>query len=160
MSTETIDEELERHCRIVVVRLREGRVVPFLGAGANLCGRPAGIDWKRDHLLPSGTELATYLADRYSYPSRESHQLIRVSQWVQAVTGGNVLYGDLRHLFTMDYKPTALHELLAAVPATVRRWREEGHESLYQLIITTNYDDALRPRSPVCRGVRPGHLYR
>jgi hypothetical protein len=147
LSTEAVDVELIGHCRIVSRRLREGRVVPFLGAGANLCGRPPGIDWEeidweKSEYLPSGAELAKYLGTRYAYPA-SPYELIRVSQWVQAVTGGNVLYDDLRKLFTKQYAPTALHSLLADVPAAVRRWREEGAESLYQLIITTNYDDAL-----------------
>jgi hypothetical protein len=138
-----MNDELEAHCRILFRRLREGRVIPFLGAGANLCGRPTGIDWRRDHYLPSGSELASYLAESYAYPAREPQDLIRVSQYIQAVTGGTVLYDELRELFTGDYEPNALHTLLASVPRVVRRWRDEGHLSPYQLIVTTNYDDAL-----------------
>lgn len=137
-----VDEELETHCRILLVRLREGRVVPFLGAGANLCGRPKEINWETGGYLPSGQELAKWLADKYAYRITPL-ELIRVSQWVKAVTGGDVLYTDLRELFTKQYEPTALHRVLALVPGLVRRWRKEGRESLYQLIITTNYDDAL-----------------
>jgi hypothetical protein len=124
------------------VRLREGRVVPFLGAGANLCGRPKGINWETEGYLPSGQELAKWLADKYSYRPRPP-ELIRVSQWVNAVTGGDVLYTDLRGLFTKEYAPTALHRMLALVARLVRKWRTEGKTAHYQLIITTNYDDAL-----------------
>jgi len=137
-----VDEELEDHCRVLLVRLREGRVVPFLGAGANLCGRPKGINWETEGYLPSGQELAEWLADKYSYRTKPP-ELIRVSQWVNAITGGDVLYTDLHELFTKQYEPTALHMMLARVPGFVRQWRKQGTESLHQLIITTNYDDAL-----------------
>ncbi len=36
-----------------------------------------------------------------------------------------------------------LHELLAALPAALRDWRERGFAAHQQLIVTTNYDDAL-----------------
>ena len=94
-----MNDELESHCRIVARRLRDGTVVPFLGAGANLCGRPAGADWQGGHYLPSGAELTSYLADSYAYPQGERRDLLRVSQYVQAMTGGNVLYSELRGLF-------------------------------------------------------------
>jgi SIR2-like protein len=137
-----VDEDLESHCGVVLARLREGRVVPFLGSGANLCGRPTGSDWETAGYLPSGQELAKWLADKYSYRTKPP-ELIRVSQWVNAVTGGDVLYTDLRGLFTKEYEPTALHRMLARVPRFVRQWRTEGKKSHYQLIVTTNYDDAL-----------------
>ena len=86
--------EIEAHCRIVARRMREGGVIPFLGAGANLCGRPEAADWQSGY-LPSGNELATYLADSYAYPDTETRDLLRVSQYVQAVTGGTVLYDEL-----------------------------------------------------------------
>lgn len=136
-------EELAAHCRIVTRRLREGRVVAFLGAGANLCGRPTDADWRDGQYLPSGGELAAYLAESYAYPSREVPDLLRVSQYIQAVTGGTVLYEELHDLFSRHYEPNDLHHLLAAVPDAVRRWRDEGYDTPYQLIVTTNYDDAL-----------------
>jgi hypothetical protein len=62
-----MDEDIQAHCRIVMRRLREGRVIPFLGAGTNLCGRPKDASWRAGEYLPSGTELAAYLADGYGY---------------------------------------------------------------------------------------------
>jgi hypothetical protein len=138
-----MEEELSAHCRIVTRRLREGRVIPFLGAGTNLCGRPDDADWRSGQYLPSGSELASYLAESYAYPATESLDLLRVSQYVQSVTGGRVLYDELHDVFARDYKPTSLHELLAALPAVVRQWQEQGHGARQQLIVTTNYDDAL-----------------
>jgi hypothetical protein len=137
-----MDEELAAHCRIVTRRLREGRVIPFLGAGVNLCGRPQSADWQQTGWLPSGQELATYLAESYAYPPDEGNDLLRVSQYVQAVTGGTVLYDELHSLFDRPYAPNVLHRLLAAVP---RALREDGvgPASRHPLIVTTNYDDAL-----------------
>jgi len=55
---------LDTHYRMVIKAISEGRVVPFLGAGANLCGRPSEVTWEREQreYLPSGGELAKYLA--------------------------------------------------------------------------------------------------
>ena len=133
-----MQDELAAHCRIVSRRLREGKVVPFLGAGANLCDRPENVNW-RDQYLPSGQELAAYLADSYAYPPSESRDLLRVSQYVQAVTGGTVLYDELHNLFAHKYEPNALHELLANLP---RALRDQGSPRQL-LVVTTNYDDAL-----------------
>lgn len=137
-----MDEDLAAHCHIVTRRLREGKVIPFLGAGVNLCGRPAGADWRQDGLLPSGQELADFLAESYAYPSTEGDDLLRVSQYVQAMTGGTVLYDELRTLFARTYVPNAVHELLADLPRTMRE-DGVGPSSRQPLIVTTNYDDAL-----------------
>lgn len=142
-SGEPVDEELDDHSRIVARRLREGKVVFFLGAGANLCGRPDDADWLGEEYLPSGSELATYLAENYAYPRGERPELLRVSQYVQAVTGGTVLYDELRGLFTRHYRPNSLHHLLARLPGHVRAWRDRGFSCRHQLVVTTNYDDAL-----------------
>lgn len=136
-------ESLANHCEMVVYRLRRGSVVPFLGAGANLCGRPTGVSWFDDGYLPSGDELARYLADKpYGYPaefggpgieSRKPLDLPRISQWIE-LKDERALVEELHDVFTRPYKPTALHDLLAELP------RRLGHG---QLILTTNYDDAL-----------------
>jgi hypothetical protein len=137
-----MDEELAAHCRIVTRRLREGRVIPFLGAGVNMCGRPQSADWQETGWLPSGQELAAYLAESYAYPPDEGHDLLRVSQYVQAVTGGTVLYDELHTLFDRPYSPNVLHRLLAALPRALRE-HGVGPVSRHPLIVTTNYDDAL-----------------
>jgi hypothetical protein len=135
-------DEIEAHCRIVARRLREGGVIPFLGAGANLCGRPQAADWQSGY-LPSGNELATYLADNYAYPDTETRDLLRVSQYVQAVTGGTVLYDELHSLFAGAYEPNSLHKLLARLAGTQRGSGDGRRRSRSLLIVTTNYDDAL-----------------
>ena len=53
----------------IVERLLKGRVIPFLGAGVNLCNRSLVGEW---HPLagvpPSGWELSKHLATKFNYP--------------------------------------------------------------------------------------------
>jgi SIR2-like domain len=135
---------LDRHLRLVIKAMREGRVVPFLGAGVNLCGRPAGFVWKagQSPFLPSGRELADYLTGEWFLESTPAGaNLLRVSQYVEVLAGGDWLYDKLHELFAGQYVPTRLHEYLASVPE--RLFRAEGRDPRYQLIVTTNWDDAL-----------------
>ena len=132
-------EPTETHYRLVAKAIAEGRVVPLLGAGVNLCGRPSGTGWQQGRYLPSGVELATYLAGRFDFPSYEVQDLLRVSQYAAVMTGSGPLYEELHRLLDADYQPTQVHNLLAAIPAFLRR---QGLIR-YQLIATTNYDDIL-----------------
>ena len=130
---------LQRHCQLVARRLAEGKVIPFLGAGAGLCERPPDSDW-RDGYLPSGSELAAFFADTYGYPEQGPLDLVRVSQYVELTAGDATLYDELHSIFAGRYRPNKLHRLLAELPA-IHRARE--HQPAGQLVITTNYDDAL-----------------
>jgi SIR2-like domain len=132
-------DTLTRHCQIVARRLGTGSVVPFLGAGANLCGRPADADWQRDKLPPSGAELAAYLAEPYGYPDAD-RDLLRVSQWVDLVSSPRTLVDELHTVFSEDYRPNKLHEFLAELPGSLRK---QGAKVCGQLVLTTNYDDVL-----------------
>jgi hypothetical protein len=131
-------DSLNRHCQIVTRRLAAGSVVPFLGAGANLCERPADSDWQAGY-LPSGAELAAFLAAPYGYPEADL-DLLRVSQWVDLVSSPRALVDELHAVFSRDYRPNKLHRFLAELP---RRLREEGRPVSGQLVLTTNYDDVL-----------------
>jgi hypothetical protein len=133
-------DPLDAHYRMVIKAITDGRVVPFLGAGVNLCGRPEGIAWQRGQYLPNGGELAAYLAGSFGYPPGDVQDLVRVSQYVAVVTGSGPLYEELHSLLDADYPPTPLHQFLATLPAVLR---DKGYPSRYQLIVTTNYDDVL-----------------
>jgi hypothetical protein len=130
---------LNRHCQIVARRLGTGSVVPFLGAGANLCDRPADADWQQGTFPPSGSELAEYLAEPYGYPE-DDRDLLRVSQWVDLVSSPRTLVDELHAIFSRDYRPNKLHAFLAELPA---RLRAQGHAICGQLLLTTNYDHLL-----------------
>jgi SIR2-like domain len=129
----------DTHFRIVTRAIAEGRVVPLLGAGINMIGRPSGEAWQQGQYLPSGAELAAYLATSFDFPAQEQQDLLRVAQYIAVMTGSGPLYEKLHQLFDADYSPTRVHTLLASIPAFLRR-REPVR---YQLIVTTNYDDAL-----------------
>jgi hypothetical protein len=131
-------DSLNRHCQIVTRRLSSGSVVPFLGAGANLCERPADSDWEAGY-PPSGAELAAFLAGPYGYPEADL-DLLRVSQWVDLVSSPRALVDELHGVFSRDYQPNKLHRFLAELP---QRLRDDGHRVCGQLVLTTNYDDVL-----------------
>ena len=124
--------------------LMEGLVVPLLGAGINLCGRPANQPFRPGEFLPNGAELASVLAKkvRRGYPPWILEDLLRVSQCVDHNRGWKVLYTTLHQLFDANYPPTAFHRFLARVPKLIGQM-EHPPMDRYQLIVTTNYDDVL-----------------
>jgi SIR2-like domain len=123
----------------MVDAIHEGELVPFLGAGANLCGRPKASAWKRGQYLPDASELSGYLAQSFHFPSTETPDLPRVSQYAALVSGTGPLYQTLRNILNTDYPLTRVHQFLAMLPSVLR---QKGYPSL-QLIVTTNYDDLL-----------------
>ena len=132
------------HFQMVANRLLAGGVVPFLGAGVNLCGRPNTVHWEQGRYLPSGAELAAYLATAagVQYPYADTSDLLRVSQYVDVSLGNGPLYEALHTVFDADYSPTPVHRMLASLPALIRSRSATG-QRFYPLNITTNYDDAL-----------------
>ena len=134
------DATLEPHFGRVVRSLQNGRVVPLLGAGVNLCDRPDGMSWNDGGFLPSGSELTDHLARLFYYPRTASLDLLRVSQWAVVKNGGTGdLYDELRKLFVGEYSPTRVHDFFAKLPAEARA---RGWPAC-NLLVTTNYDDAL-----------------
>ena len=136
-------DPLDEHAAKVIKEMLGGRVIPFLGAGVNLCGRPTEVKWSLDSgLLPSGGELTEYLAREFRYPRApgELLDLLRVSEYVTITEGAGPLYEELHKLFNSDYTPTCLHRFLAALPSAMRA---KGLPVKYPLIVTTNYDDVL-----------------
>jgi len=131
---------LDAHYEMVFKAITDGRVVPFFGAGVNLCGRPTEMAWQHGQYLPSGGELAEYLAQEFGYPSSEMQDLVRVSQYVTVMIGSGPLYEELHSLLDADYQPTPLHQFFATLPAVLR---EKGYPRPYPLIVTTNYDELM-----------------
>jgi len=130
----------EEHIRKVLDAIVKGRLVPFLGAGANMCGRPAGVGYQPGQYLPSGRELAMYLSQNFDFLGVDSEDLSRVAQCIALDPGSGPLYEELRKVFDADYPLTALHRFLAKIPHVLR---SRGCLKCYQLILTTNYDDLL-----------------
>jgi hypothetical protein len=120
--------------------LRNGTVVPFLGAGASASARPRGQQWdEKAKFPPTGSELSQFFASVNRYPSesvRDRADLARVASYCSTITPG-YLSKRLRGLFYPYSTPGAIHKALA-----------EAFQPL--LIVTTNYDalmeDALREK--------------
>ncbi|HEU4881333.1 MAG TPA: SIR2 family protein [Longimicrobium sp.] len=126
--------------------LLEGRVVPFFGAGVNLCGRPDKTGFEYGRYLPSGYELAEEIAESYQSGTTPAGDLLQVAQYVATMQGDAVLYESLRAIFDANYPPTTAHTFFAGLPARLRarncpRTRDQRRRRL--LIVTTNYDDVL-----------------
>jgi hypothetical protein len=132
--------QLKSHYRTVARALAKGWVVPFLGAGANLCGRPAGEPFAIGKYLPSGRELALHLAESCEYPLADVDNLVRVSQYHAIMNGAAPLYRELREVFAAEYPLTPLHVFLAGLGDVLEA---KGRRCRHQLLVTTNYDDAL-----------------
>jgi hypothetical protein len=133
---------LESHYRIVTAQLWRGRVVPFLGLGLSLMGRPMEAGWSGPggQWLPSGSEVAQYLAYRYDFPIRsEAVDLLRVAEYVRVMVGKASLYDALREIYDRDYLPSDGHHFLASLPGRLRRAGVPGD----MLFLTTNFDDTL-----------------
>jgi hypothetical protein len=137
-----IPPPLESHFGNLINFMLDGRVIPFLGAGANQCSRPQAAIWHVDRCeyLPSGPELSKHLAANFNCPEDEITDLSHISEYVALTSGSGALYRELHDVFDRDYPPTALHRFLATWPSLLR---EKGYPVRYQLIVTTNYDDVL-----------------
>lgn len=122
--------------RQIIKALIAGRLVPFLGARANL-GDCTG-DSAVNPFPPSDDELAVRLAGVY-HPPGDVRGLVRVSQFF-ALKDTQELSDELYQALTGYSSVPALHGLLARLPGILR---DKGYPSPYQLIVTTNYDDAL-----------------
>jgi hypothetical protein len=134
---------------IIANQLKQGNVIPFLGAGASLSGRPADCKWdaKTASFLPSGKELAHQLAEDSSLPSADPYDrddLSKVSSYYAEVAANRTdLIGCLHQTLDRDYQVGAIHRFLADVDAPL-------------LIVTTNYDDLVE-RAFQAKG-KPYHL--
>lgn len=125
---------------VAELMLEEGSaVVPFLGPGANSSDRTEPWRDADSGYLPDSAELASYLADKFDAPL-SSTDLARVSQSVSVAQGPGPLYLALKKALPSQDPPGSVHRFLAAFPATTR---ELGLPERHQLIVTTNYDDAL-----------------
>ena len=153
----------EGHAELVIDKFLEGRVVPFLGAGANLCDRPEGFEWKpEENYLPSGAELARHLAFKFRYtkvtnPCKAPEELrcpepdldlARISQYGDLTRGKGELYEKLRSVFARPFPATKVHEFLASLPQAKPEKERPANRNL--LVVTTNYDDLMERALEPC----------
>jgi hypothetical protein len=142
---ERLAVDWNQHFNKVACAIKAGDVVPFLGAGANMCDRPGSGQWKakQSDFLPNATELSSYLADEFVFNGQNKNDLLQVSQYVSIGYGRTPLNRKLQEIFVpqvVSYSPNRLHRFLAELPG---RLRELKCETPYQLIVTTNYDTLL-----------------
>jgi hypothetical protein len=143
----TLEKPVPDANHVMVSRaLLEGRVVPFFGAGVNLCERPDKTGFEYGRYLPSGAELAEEIGESYESDITPTGDLLQVAQFVATMEGDAVLYESLRAIFDANYPPTTAHTFFARLPARLRsrncpRTRDQRRKRL--LIVTTNYDDVL-----------------
>jgi SIR2-like domain len=129
------------HIGRVVRKMLGGIVVPLLGAGVNFSGRPAGSHYNGpdDPYLPNGAELAEFLAYAFEYPQLVGEtDLLRVAQFLDVMEGSGELYQRLHDVFNARYEPGPVHMFFARLQPILRQYGKGS-----QLILTTNYDDAL-----------------
>lgn len=153
--------DLEAHLSQLLKAVTTGRLVAFLGAGANLCSRAAGVSWQpgQHEILPHGGELAGHLARTFDFTPLNPWDLARISQEIVLENGTGPLYDELHALFDADYPPTPLHAFFARLPEALRtRGYPRASDPLRRrlLVVTTNYDD-LQERAFEAAGV-PYHL--
>jgi SIR2-like domain len=143
------DKHDEPHYKLIINAIKAGGIVPFLGSGVNLCDRPNGMVWtaNQDEYMPSGTELAEYLTDKYQAPGATikcsrcnaenptpvcknchfplmTQDLPRVSQYIDLMTGSAPLYDELHQLLDKEYHITDAHHFFARLPSLLR---EKGY---------------------------------
>ena len=136
-------DALDPHFTLLLRSILSGRLVPFLGVDVNLLGRPTDAGWALGQHFPSSSEMAMHLAGRLKelgYPPPESDDLASITEHASLTLGVGSLYDELRALLNADYPPTRLHDLLAALPGLLR---ERGYPPVYQIIVTSNFDDVL-----------------
>jgi hypothetical protein len=119
---------------LIVNQLKLGKVVPFLGAGVNMSGRPPNVTWSANgSFLPSGGELAHFLAAEAEYPSDDRHELTdlaKVASYFVDAGGRSTLVERLNGLFQREFEPCNIHGYLA-------------QQTDVHLFVTTNFDDLL-----------------
>ncbi len=115
------------HYEQVAMEMLYGTVVPILGS--HVCGT-----------IPDAEELASYIATEYGLPQLGSNaDLAEVAQYVAVTVGEGNLRKAVRKALR-ERQPTPVHRFLARLP---KAFQSLGVEPMHQLIITSNYDDAL-----------------
>ena len=125
--------ELEPPYEIIAKALKEGQVVPFLGAGVNVAPPAPEPQMGQAEVarLPSGFELSRVLANASRFPAEsdeEREDLAKVASFFVDNGGRRRLRATLHETFNKDFSPCKIHQYLAEIPRPL-------------LIVTTNYDD-------------------
>lgn len=121
---------------VIFDRLQQGKVIPFLGAGASIVGRQSSEVWTSSASFPPrGAELSRLLAQKAAFSSvsadpDDQADLLKVSAYYEQASGRDALRDELHGVLAHRYQPGALHAILASIAGL-------------RLIVTTNYDTLL-----------------
>jgi hypothetical protein len=140
------------HFSLVSDAILRGRLVPFLGAGVNLCDRPHDLAWNAESTLhlPNGNELANELAKQVAVtcPNPCTYErcpmprdLAHTSQQLVTFLDEGPLYELLHNIFSVNVLPTSAHRFIASLSKGNNKAQRRGDR--HQLIVTTNYDDLM-----------------
>jgi hypothetical protein len=125
-------ESMEPPYDLIKRGLQDGKVIPFLGAGASLGMRdPVNEPWcfgKTDG-LPLGSELGSYLASLSGFENPPS-DLATIAQYLEYQGGRAVLDSTLDDCLAKTSTIPQVHSYLSKLPGPL-------------IIVTTNYDDLL-----------------
>lgn len=122
--------------QVILDRLQQGKVIPFLGAGASFVGRDDAVAWTDGAPFPPrGAELSRLLADKAQFGAvspdpDDSADLLKVSAYYEQSSGRDALRDELHGVLGRPFAPGALHQMLAGVDGL-------------RLVVTTNYDTLL-----------------
>jgi len=126
--------------------LLAGYVVPFLGAGANLCGQNPEVSFRQSGRAPLGWEVADILLSKLP-PEKAAMlsasargDLIKASQFFVMSSDEARLFGELHRLFRTPFPITPVHDVLASVQ-DLQRAKKMPESPL--LVVTTNYDTVM-----------------
>jgi hypothetical protein len=139
--TAKLPDEARLYCQMIAGEIAAGRVVPIVGAGANLVGRPEEFTWESDETIhpPVTYELMKALATSF-HSYRGNLSTLEPLDAVSLMVGNMPAYEKLHEFLDRDYRPTQVHSFLAEIPSfRSNRYKDSG----YPLILTTNYDDVL-----------------
>jgi hypothetical protein len=82
---------------------------------------PPDAAWLLGGYLPSVSELARHLAERFDYPRDETLDLVRVSEYAYVMSGSGPLYEERRastRLSTGEYGPVTGTRAYFAIPTS------------------------------------------
>src|SRR5262245_15914019 len=105
----------------ILSALKEGRVIPFLGAGASIVGRAEGALWTENAAFPPhGKELSCLLAreaqfDAMSVDQRDREDLLKVAAYFEQQSGRDELRLRLHQVLSGPHSPGRLHQFLASL---------------------------------------------
>lgn len=115
--------------KLIFTAIESGKCLAFLGAGACMTYRT--ID-KEEPGLPSGKELAKWLAEKCKYTNGSIYDLQKISEYFVYINNGDrePLENAIKEKIQIDCKPRPIHSALSQL-------------TQIKFVITSNYDDLL-----------------